>query len=59
MHFVLEAGHFVRKYPGIEIACIGPRIESPHSTGERVELKTVEEILKVARKLVSSRLKTS
>lgn len=59
MHFVLEAGHFVRKYPGIEIACIGPRIVSPHSTSERVELKTVEEILKVAKQLVSSRLKTS
>lgn len=54
MHFVLEAGYFVRKYPGIEIACIGPRIVSPHSTSERVEMKTVEDILKVAKSLVCS-----
>ena len=47
MHFVLEAGYFVRKFPGIEIACIGPRIVEPHSTAERVELKTVDDIWKV------------
>ena len=44
MHFVLEAGYYVQKYPGIEIACIGPRIVEPHSTKERVELSTVEDI---------------
>ena len=47
MHFVLEAGYFVRKYPGIEIACIGPRIVEPHSTAERVELSTVGDIWRV------------
>ena len=47
MHFVLEAGYFVSKFPGIEIACIGPRIVEPHSTSERVELSTVEDIWKV------------
>ena len=47
MHFVLEAGYFVQKYPGIEIASIGPRIVEPHSTAERVELSTVEDIWKV------------
>ena len=47
MHFVLEAGYFVQKYPGIEIACIGPRIVEPHSTAERVELSTIEDIWKV------------
>ena len=44
MHFVLEAGYFVQKFPGIEIACIGPRILEPHSTSERVELRTIEDI---------------
>lgn len=47
MHFVLEAGYYVQKFPGIEIACIGPRIIEPHSTKERVELATVDNIYKV------------
>ena len=47
MHFVLEAGYFVQKYPGIEIASIGPRIVEPHSTSERVELSTIDDIWKV------------
>lgn len=47
MHFVLEAGYYVQKFPGIEIACIGPRIIEPHSTKERVELATVDNICKV------------
>ena len=44
MHFVLEAGFFVQHYPGIQIASIGPRIVEPHSTSERVELSTIEDI---------------
>lgn len=47
MHFVLEAGFFVQHYPGIQIACIGPRIVEPHSTSERVELKTIDDIWQV------------
>ncbi len=48
MHFVLEAGYFVQKYPGIQMASIGPRILEPHSTSERVELLTCDNIWKVA-----------
>jgi dipeptidase D len=47
MHFVLEAGYFVQKYPGIQIASIGPRIVEPHSTAERVELSTIDDIWRV------------
>ena len=47
MHFVLEAGFFVEHYPGIQMASIGPRIVEPHSTSERVELSTIEDIWKV------------
>ena len=47
MHFVLEAGYFVRKYPGIEMACIGPRILEPHSVNERVQLSTIDDIWQV------------
>ena len=47
MHFVLEAGYFVQKYPGIQIASIGPRIVEPHSIAERVELSTINDIWRV------------
>ena len=53
MHFVLEAGFFVQKYPGIEIASIGPRIVEPHSTSERVELSTIEDIWRVLIEMLS------
>ena len=52
MHFVLEAGFFVQKYPGIEIASIGPRIVEPHSTNERVQLSTIDDIWKVLQELL-------
>ena len=52
MHFVLEAGFFVQHYPGIEIASIGPRIVEPHSTNERVELKTIDDIGQVLLELL-------
>jgi len=52
MHFVLEAGYFVQHYPGIQIACIGPRIVEPHSTSERVEIKTVDDIWLVLQELL-------
>ena len=53
MHFVLEAGFFVQKYPGIEMASIGPRIVEPHSTRERVELHTIDDIWRVTIELLS------
>jgi len=52
MHFVLEAGYYVQKFPGIQIASIGPRIVEPHSPSERVELSTVEDIWKVTIELL-------
>jgi len=47
MHFVLEAGYFVQKFPGIHIASIGSRILEPHSTSERVQFSTVDNIRRV------------
>ena len=52
MHFVLEAGFFVQKYPGIQIASIGPRILEPHSVSERVEVSTIDDIWQVLLKLL-------
>ena len=47
MHFVLEAGYLVQKFQGVQIASIGPRIVEPHSTSERVQLSTIDDIWKV------------
>ncbi len=47
MHFVMEMGYFVEKFKGIQIIPIGPRIIEPHSTSERVELSTIDNIWKV------------
>ena len=47
MHFVMEMGYFVERFPGIQIIPIGPRILEPHSTSERVEISTIENIWKV------------
>ena len=52
MHFVLEAGFFVQKFPDIEMASIGPRIVEPHSTSERVELSTCHDIWRVTVELL-------
>lgn len=52
MHFVLEAAYYVAKYPGVEMASIGPRIIEPHSTSERVELSTCDDIWRVTIELL-------
>lgn len=52
MHFVLEAAYYVEKYPGIEIASIGPRIIEPHSPSERVSLDTADNIWHVVIELL-------
>lgn len=52
MHFVLEAAYYVEKYPGIEMASIGPRIIEPHSTSERIDLNTAEDIWRVTTELL-------
>lgn len=52
MHFVLEAAYYVEKYPGVEIASIGPLIIEPHSASERVNLETADNIWKVTIQLL-------
>lgn len=52
MHFVLEAAYYVEKYPGIEMASIGPQIIEPHSTSERVNLNTADNIWEVTVELL-------
>lgn len=52
MHFVLEAAYYVEKYPGIEMASIGPLIIEPHSTSERINLDTADNIWRVTVELL-------
>jgi len=52
MHFVLEAGFFVEKFPGIQIVSIGPRIVEPHSNSERLQMSTVGDIWTVLQELL-------
>ena len=52
MHFVLEAAYYVKKYPGTEIASIGPLIIEPHSPSERINLDTADDIWKVTVELL-------
>ncbi len=52
MHFALEAGYYVEKFPGITIASIGPRILYPHSTHECVSLTTANNIWQVVIELL-------
>ena len=41
IHAGLECGIIGRKFPGMDMVSIGPRIESPHSPDERVEVASV------------------
>jgi len=52
MHFVLEAAYYVEKYPGVEMASIGPRIIEPHSASERIDLDTADNIWRVTVELL-------
>lgn len=54
MHFALEAGYLVEKFPGIHIVSIGPRILYPHSTHECVNLTTADNIWQVTLNLLKS-----
>lgn len=47
MHFALESGYFIQKYPGCQIVSIGPKIIEPHSLTERVDMQTIDNIWKV------------
>jgi dipeptidase D len=45
IHAGLECAVLKNKFPDVSMASIGPVIENPHSTRERVNIKSVEKIL--------------
>ena len=54
IHAGLECAIISEKYPDMKFTSIGPNIESPHSTHERVEVESVDKIYKVVQKIVNS-----
>ena len=54
IHAGLECGILSEKYPAIKMASIGPTIESPHSTRERVELASVGRTFRALKKIVTA-----
>ena len=52
IHAGLECGVILERYPHIKFASIGPNIDAPHSTRERVELASVEKTFSVIEELI-------
>jgi dipeptidase D len=54
IHAGLECGIIKAKFPGIEMASIGPTILYPHSTRERVEIASVLAVYEIVRKIIAA-----
>ena len=54
IHAGLECGLLLERYPDIKFASIGPTIENPHSTRERVNLESVEKTFSVLEKVIAT-----
>jgi len=52
IHAGLECGVLSDKYPQIEFASIGPTIQYPHSTREKVNLHSIEQTYRVLKDIV-------
>ena len=52
IHAGLECGLLLERYPDIKFASIGPTIEYPHSTRERVNLESVEKTFNVLKEII-------
>jgi len=52
IHAGLECGVIAQKYPNIKFASIGPTIEYPHSTRERLKIDSVDKTMEVLKKVI-------
>ncbi|WP_456456311.1 M20/M25/M40 family metallo-hydrolase [Nitratifractor sp.] len=52
IHAGLECGVFAEKFPGLEMASIGPTIENPHSIRERVKIDSVKRTFEALERIV-------
>jgi len=53
IHAGLECALFAKRFKGLQIASIGPTILDPHSSRERVNMKSVEKIVEVVESLIA------
>ncbi|CAA6814598.1 MAG: Aminoacyl-histidine dipeptidase (Peptidase D) (EC [uncultured Sulfurovum sp.] len=53
IHAGLECGVIGERYPDMKFASIGPNIEFPHSTREKVELASVEKTFEVVEEIIN------
>ena len=54
IHAGLECGVIAKKYPNIKFASIGPTIEYPHSTRERLKINSVDKTMEVLKEVIKS-----
>jgi dipeptidase D len=54
IHAGLECGILKERYPHISFASIGPTIQYPHSTRERVDIASVERTFEVVQKIIEA-----
>ncbi len=53
IHAGLECGVIGKRYPSIKLASIGPTIRYPHSTREKVKIKSVEKTFSVLKRIIT------
>ncbi len=53
IHAGLECAILKQKFPEIEMASFGPKIENPHSTRERVNIKSIKRVVDSVEKLIN------
>lgn len=54
IHAGLECAIFKDKFPHIKVASIGPNIYNPHSYKERVEIKSIDTLYKITKKIIET-----
>ncbi len=54
IHAGLECGILKEKFPNVSMASYGPNIKNPHSVREKVEIKSIQKIIKNIEKLLQS-----
>lgn len=52
LHAGLECGIIKKQFPSMQMASIGPTIVAPHSTRERVDLESVEQVFEVVKRII-------
>jgi dipeptidase D len=53
IHAGLECAIFKEKFPHLKVASIGPNIYNPHSYNEKVSIKSVENLFKIVKEIIS------